>query len=120
MDESGGNSSGMFISCILPNTAGSVISVNREEWINNILKDLSLKTLCPNPSYWWSKEDVFGPELPNFHHVTLIGMTIGTRKSETNFVPVHLELGKGILVSYKQATQYRVFIPFEIQVCRKF
>lgn len=100
------------------NTAKSVpspASVEREEFIQEIMEDEHCRPIPQNPSYRWFKEEVFTPETPATHHCNVFAMHIGMRKGAWNEM-AKIQVGLGFLAKGSVQNPLRIFLPYEIQV----
>jgi hypothetical protein len=98
-------------------TSFSPSFATHEEWVKHCV-EISTQKLPSNPTYFWLKEDIFWPVLPDHHHVKLIKMRFRERSQEIPS-PNVVELGVGIIASKKNEKEARVLLPASIQVSRR-
>lgn len=93
--------------------------LKRQTWINSIQDNQRFSGYPTKPHYRYNKEEIYCPMFPGHLHVAVSHLRIGMKKSGWH-EQACIEVGKGVLHSPINATQFRVLIPFEIRVSRDF
>ena len=87
------------------------------DWIKHILASNQHFAPPKNPTYWWKKEDIYWPEMPDSLHVKLIKMRFKSRSGVAD--SFYIQWGEGLVVKFKERTEPAIVFPMEIQVRRE-